>query len=76
MSIIDLPDEPPPPLDAPLLYRVYRAGCTYPEEYSILKPFNMTKIELSLTVRGERPTLETIVEFLLIQGFITPFRVH
>lgn len=76
MSIIDLPDEPPPPLDAPLLYRVYLAGCTVPEVYVILKPFNQAKIELSLTVRGERPTLATLVEFLLIQGFIKPYRIH
>jgi glutamate/tyrosine decarboxylase-like PLP-dependent enzyme len=47
-----------------------------PEEYKILKPFNPQEVEMSLTHRGQRPTAETLVEFLIMQGFIKPLRVQ
>lgn len=76
MSIIDLPDEPPLPLNAPMLFSVMKSGYSLPELYLILKPFNQVQIELSLTVRGRRPTPETLVDFLMMQGFIKPYLVN
>jgi hypothetical protein len=48
----------------------------FPEEYRILKHFNPREVELSLTYRGNPPTCEAMVEFLIMQGFIKPRRVQ
>lgn len=76
MSIIDLPDGPPPSPDEPELFFVKRSEWTHPEVYEILKPFDRVKIEMSLTVRGRRPTPEALVEFLMHQGYIRPYQVN
>jgi len=59
-----------------MLFYIMRKGYTVPELYVILKPFNQAQIELSLSVKGKRPTPEALVEFLMIQGFIKPYRIH
>ena len=76
MSIIGTPDGEPRRLDEPELFYVKRIDVDYPEVYEILNPFDRVKIELSLTVRGRRPTPEALVDFLILQGFIRPYRVN
>lgn len=76
MSIIDLLDVGSSGFDEPELFTIERIGWDYPELYEVLKPFDHVRIELSLTVRGRRPTPEALVDFLILQGFIRPYRVN
>lgn len=63
-------------LNQELIFYVDDPRLTLPEEYRILKPFNPNEVELSLTHRGKPPTGEVMVEFLIMQGFITPRRIQ
>jgi hypothetical protein len=59
-----------------LLFTITGSRTSFPEEYRVLKQFNPIEVELSLTHRGRKPSPEAMVEFLIMQGFIKPFRIQ
>lgn len=58
------------------IFYVYGDSPHFREEYLILKTFNPSEVEMSLTHRGRKPTPEAMVEFLIMQGFIKPRRIQ
>lgn len=62
------------PADA--VFSVYGPRGSFPEEYKVLRHFNPTEVEMSLTHRGRKPTPDAMVEFLIMQGFIQPLRLQ
>jgi hypothetical protein len=49
---------------------------TVREEYRVLKSFNPNEVEMSLTHRGRKPSAEAMVDYLIMQGYITPRSVQ
>lgn len=66
-----LPEE----LDSSIL-TVRSPHSALPEEYRVLEEFDHREIMASLTVNGQQPASCTVIELLLMQGFITPLKIQ
>jgi hypothetical protein len=76
MSIINFTGDVVLRDDVDAIFYVTSSNTSFREEYLILKSFNPTEVEMSLTHRGRKPSATAMVEFLIMQGYIRPFRIQ